>query len=97
MSERARSTLIALVRTIELGVDARKPLTLTRLSLGYVQFGRRSPLVMLMCCLGAEHNQRVSRKASSRSPGWNRPGVGLGSSSRRRTASLAARSASRYW
>ena len=45
---------------------------------------------------GAAHNQRPSRKASSRSPGWNRAGVGLGSSRRRSTASLAARSASRY-
>ena len=44
----------------------------------------------------AAHNQRPSRNARSRSPGWNRAGTGLGSVSRRSTASLAARSASRY-
>ena len=44
----------------------------------------------------AAHNQRPSRNARSRSPGWNRAGAGLGSVSRRSTASLAARSASRY-
>jgi hypothetical protein len=46
---------------------------------------------------GAAHNQRPSRKARSRSPGWNRAGAGLGSVRRRSTASLVARSASRYW
>jgi hypothetical protein len=45
---------------------------------------------------GAAHNHRSSRNARSRSPGWNRAGTGLGSVSRRSTASLAARSASRY-
>ena len=44
----------------------------------------------------AAHNQRPSRNARSRSPGWNRAGTGPGSVSRRSTASLAARSASRY-
>jgi HTH-like domain len=42
------------------------------------------------------HNHRSCRKARSRSPGLNRVGAGLGSPRCCRTASLAARSASRY-
>jgi hypothetical protein len=60
-----------------------------------------SPVRRSALCQGdpghvAAHNQRPSRNARSRSPGWNRAGTGLGSVSRRSTASLAARSASRY-
>ena len=63
----------------------------------YVQRGRRCPLGMVSDGLGTAHNQSASRKARSLSPGWNRAGVGPGSVSRARTASFAARSASRYW
>jgi hypothetical protein len=60
-----------------------------------------SPAWGSACCLAipgrvAAHNQRPSRNARSRSLGWNRAGAGPGSPSRRSTASLAARSASRY-
>ena len=62
----------------------------------YVQSGRGSACGTVITHRLTAHNQRVSRKARSRSPGRNRAGVGLGSVSRRKTASLAARSASRY-
>ena len=45
---------------------------------------------------GAAHNHRSWRKARSWSSGWKRAGVGLGSSRCCSTASLAARTASRY-
>jgi hypothetical protein len=46
--------------------------------------------------LWTAHNHRPSRKARRRSPGWNLACAGLGSVTRRSTASLVARSASRY-
>lgn len=45
----------------------------------------------------AAHNHRCSRKAKRRSGGRNRVGPGFGSVNRWSTASLVARSASRYW
>ena len=56
----------------------------------------RPSLGMAIASGATAHNHRSCRKARSRSPGWNRVGSGLGSSRCRRTASLAARSASRY-
>ncbi len=58
--------------------------------------GWRSALGVVIGAGVAAHNQRSCRNARSRSPGRNRAGAGLGSVSRRSTASLAARSASRY-
>jgi putative transposase len=57
--------------------------------------GRATLGVAIASCATA-HNHRSCRKARSRSPGLNRVGAGLGSSRCCRTASLAARSASRY-
>jgi HTH-like domain len=56
----------------------------------------RPSLGMAIASGAAAHNHRSCRKARSRSPGLNRVGAGLGSPSFCRTASLAARSASRY-
>ena len=64
---------------------------------GYVQPGWRCARSGVVGVGATAHNQRPCRKARSRSPGWNRGGDWWGSSSRCRTASLAARSASRYW
>jgi len=58
--------------------------------------GWRSALGVVVDAGVAAHNQRPCRNARSWSPGRNRAGAGLGSVSRRSTASLAARSASRY-
>ena len=58
--------------------------------------GWRSALCLVVPGRVAGHNQRPSRNARSWSPGWNRAGAGLGPVSRRSTACLAARSASRY-
>ena len=56
----------------------------------------RAPLGVAIASGAAAHNHRSCRKARSRSPGLNRVGAGSGSSRCCRTASLAARSASRY-
>jgi hypothetical protein len=56
----------------------------------------RAPVGVAISGRGAAHNHRSWRKARSWSPGLNRVGEGLGSSRCCRTASLAARSASRY-
>jgi len=60
------------------------------------RWGEVSPSAWVIACRVTAHNQRSCRKARSRSPGWNRVVTGLGSPSFCRTASLAARSASRY-
>ena len=74
---------------------------------GDITYSAQFP-IMCSCCLDpllsrwlsvrrTAHNQRCSRKAKRRSFGRNRVGPGFGSASRWSVASLAARSASRYW
>ena len=63
---------------------------------GYVLSGWRPSSAWVDGGRVTAHNQRPCRNARSWSPGWKRSGAGPGLVSRRSTASLAARSASRY-